>query len=137
MARERISCFTTPTLERASASTSGFYEWMFNGARAYEVFADTYPILRTDRHFVSRRPLKRSPTQSRARCSDVTLPSAKQKRTQRRRLLEELGFDSTQLKSIDALNTALCAVTAQRLIQGKMRAYGDDAGGYIFVPKPH
>ena len=74
MARERISCFATPTLARANASTSGFYEWMFNGARVYEVFADIHPVLRTDRYSASLRPLKLSPTPSRARFSDVTLP---------------------------------------------------------------
>lgn len=137
MARERISCFATPTLARANASTSGFYEWMFNGARVYKVFADTHPLLRTGRYSGEPATFETFPHAITCALLGRDFASANQKRTQRRRLLEELGLDTAQLKSIDFLDAALCAVTAQRLIQGKTRAYGDDAGGYIFVPKLH
>jgi predicted nuclease with RNAse H fold len=46
MARERISCFSTPTEQRANASTSGFYGWMFNGLDVYRAFAPTHPASR-------------------------------------------------------------------------------------------
>jgi hypothetical protein len=113
MARDRISCFATPTLERASANASAFYDWMFNGARVYEgvcrhssrpedrpVFGEP-ATFETFPHAITCALLGRD------------FASAKQKRTQRRRLLEELSFDTTQLKSIDALDAALCALTAQ------------------------
>jgi predicted nuclease with RNAse H fold len=119
MARERISCFATPTLERANASISGFYEWMFNGNRVYEVFADTHPILRTDRYSGEPATFETFPHAITCALLGRDVASAKQKRTQRRRLLEELGLDTTQLKSIDSLDAALCAVTAQRLISGE------------------
>ncbi|SOE62680.1 Predicted nuclease (RNAse H fold) [Caballeronia arationis] len=136
MARERISCFATPTLARASASTSGFYEWMFNGARVYEAFADTHPILKAERFTGEPVTFETFPHAIACALLGRDVASAKQKRTQRRRLLEELGLDTTELKSIDSLDAVLCAVAAQRLIQGKSRAYGDGVGGYIFVPTP-
>ena len=119
------------------ARTSGFYEWMFNGARVYKVFADTHPLLRTGRYSGEPATFETFPHAITCALLGRDFALANQKRTQRRRLLEELGLDTAQLKSIDFLDAALCAVTAQRLIQGKTRAYGDDAGGYIFVPKLH
>ncbi|MDW3683019.1 hypothetical protein RA280_14930 [Cupriavidus sp. CV2] len=38
------------------------------------------------------------------------------------------------LKSIDAVDAALCALTARFLLEGKTYPYGDAMGGYIQVP---
>jgi predicted nuclease with RNAse H fold len=62
------------------------------------------------------------------------VPKAKLKRTQRARILGEHGVNTAALKSIDELDAALCALTAQALLAGKIRAYGDALGGYIVVP---
>lgn len=62
--------------------------------------------------------------------------SAKRKRLQRRALLEDVGIDTRLLKSIDALDAALCALTAEYLWLGQTKAYGDADGGHIFVPAP-
>ncbi|CAB3770879.1 hypothetical protein LMG29660_06758 [Burkholderia puraquae] len=45
LARERISCFPTPSREQAVASASGFFDWMFMGERVYRALADVYPLL--------------------------------------------------------------------------------------------
>lgn len=133
MAREGISCFSTPTEAKARASTSGFYEWMFNGARIYAAFARTHPILKealfsgaavsfeTFPHAITCAYLKDE-------------ASAKKKNSQRRKLLEDEGIDTSKLKSIDDIDAALCALAAQCLIAGETRAFGDAASGYIFVP---
>lgn len=60
--------------------------------------------------------------------------SAKRKRVQRRQLLHDAGIDPAPLKSIDAVDAALCALTAQYVLAGRSKAYGDTECGYIFVP---
>ncbi|KMN47255.1 hypothetical protein VK92_38315, partial [Burkholderia sp. LK4] len=48
--------------------------------------------------------------------------------------LERLGIDVSTLKSVDARDATLCALTAQYVIDGNAHAYGDTEGGYIRVP---
>ena len=60
--------------------------------------------------------------------------SAKIKGRQRRALLAALGFDTTPLKSIDALDAALCAVTALSFLSDTFKTYGDVEGGFLLVP---
>lgn len=62
------------------------------------------------------------------------IASAKLKRIQRRQLLEDAGTDTKTLRSIDAVDAALCALTARHLLKGEARAYGDAQGGYLQVP---
>jgi predicted nuclease with RNAse H fold len=134
MARERISCFATPTEARARASTSGFYGWMFNGLRVYEALAQDYPVLRTKNFSGDRAAIETFPHAITCALLGRESVSAKLKREQRRDALQRLDIDITRLKSIDDLDAALCAFTAGLLTQGKTRAYGDGAGGYIHVP---
>jgi len=63
------------------------------------------------------------------------IASAKLKRLQRSQLLEQAGLESQPLKSIDALDAALCALMAGYLLLGQVRAYGDVESGYIFTPE--
>jgi predicted nuclease with RNAse H fold len=133
LARERISCFSTPTEEKALASTSGFYEWMFNGARVYAACAQTHPVLKEA--MFSGAPVSFETFPHAITCAYLKEEaSAKKKNTQRRKLLEDEGIDTSKLKSIDDIDAALCALAAQGLIAGETRAFGDAAGGYIFVP---
>jgi predicted RNase H-like nuclease len=64
----------------------------------------------------------------------IDVASAKRKRQQRSQLLEDAGIVTCHLKSIDGVDTALCALTAQFLLQGKTHVYGDAESGYIVVP---
>jgi predicted nuclease with RNAse H fold len=134
MARERISCFSTPTEERAK--TSSFYDWMFNGLRIYAEFARTHPVLATKTYEGAKTSFETFPHAITCAIRGRENTSAKSKRVQRRELLNDLKIDTTALKSIDDIDAALCALTAQRLIEGKTHAYGDAETGYIFVPKP-
>jgi len=132
MAREGIFSFSTPS--RAKAQTSSFYGWMFNGEKMYLALADEYPLLEI-------------PDDRKGHCSFETFPhaiacallrkdvaSAKIKGRQRRALLEALGFDTSPLKSIDALDAALCGVAAQCFLSNICKTYGDVEGGYLIVP---
>ncbi|KMZ12085.1 hypothetical protein BHUM_06296c [Candidatus Burkholderia humilis] len=135
LARERISCFSTPTEARVIANTSGFYEWMFNGARVYHAFATSHPVLKTA-HDGVRVCFETFPHAITCAYLARDVVSAKLKLVQRRKLLEDIGIDISGLKSIDHVDAALCAHTARLLVEGKTRAYGDAQGGLIFVPDP-
>ncbi len=134
LARERIFCFSTPTRERALASTNGFYGWMFSGEKVFQAFAPTYPLLAEKRYAGGRVSFETFPHAITCALLGREVASAKLKRVQRRKLLEEAGINTCSLTSIDAVDAALCALTAQFLLQGKTQAYGDVHGGHIFVP---
>jgi predicted nuclease with RNAse H fold len=135
LARNRIFCFSTPTEERAAANTSGFYEWMFNGLRVYRAFAESHPVLRGDRYDGTPAAIETFPHAITCALLGRENVSAKKKREQRRLALMNEGFDVAHLTSIDDLDAALCAYTARLLAEGKTRAWGDAAGGYIVVPE--
>lgn len=137
LAKEKIFCFSTPTQERALASTSGFYEWMFSGERVFQTFAPRYPLLTEKRHPGGRFTFETFPHAITCSLLGKEVASAKRKRVQRRKLLEDAGINTSSLTSIDAVDAALCALTAQFFLLGKTRAYGDAYGGYIFVPDPN
>lgn len=62
--------------------------------------------------------------------------SAKRKRVQRRQLLSDAGMDPTPLKSIDAVDAALRALTAAYVIANRSEASGDTEGGtFLFLPR--
>lgn len=134
LAQRRIFSFATPTRERAEANRSGFYGWMFNGERVYQSLAGTHPLLTESRYTKGQVTFETFPHAITCAMLGVGVASAKQKRVQRRQLLEDVGIDTRPLKSIDAIDAALCAMTAGCLLQGQTEAYGDAEGGYIFVP---
>ncbi|AOR72764.1 hypothetical protein BBJ41_34720 [Burkholderia stabilis] len=134
LARERISCFPTPSREQAVASTSGFFDWMFVGERVYRALADAYPLLTDARYAGGRASFETYPYAITCALLGKAVASAKQKRNQRRQLLEQLGIDVSTLRSVDARDATLCALTAQYVVDGNAHAYGDAEGGYIRVP---
>ena len=134
LARERISCFSTPTRQNALESRSGFYGWMFNGERAYEALAATHPLLDDPAYPGGKVCFETFPHAITCALLGTGNVSAKQKNTQRRQLLINHGIDAHSLSSIDAVDAALCALTANYLSSGRIRAYGESASGYIIVP---
>jgi len=134
LARARISSFSTPTRELAVANAANFYGWMFNGERLYQALSPIYPLLSGGEYVSGRVSFETFPYAVTCAMLGRDVVSAKQKSTQRRQLLEEIGVDTGMLKSIDAVDAALCALTARFLLEGKAKPYGDAAGGYIWVP---
>jgi predicted nuclease with RNAse H fold len=133
LARQGIFCFATPLRERAMSNINGFYGWMFNGERMYQTFSPTYPLLTTQGYGEGRVSFETFPHA--ITCAMLGKEaSAKRKRVERRLLLERQGIDTDALKSIDAIDAALCALTAGFLLEGKTHAYGDASAGYIRVP---
>ncbi|KVT35235.1 hypothetical protein WL08_23625 [Burkholderia ubonensis] len=134
LVRERISLFSTPTRERALANTTGFYDWMFVGERVYRALADAYPLLTAPCYAGGRVSFETYPHAITCALLGKDVASAKQKRVQRRQLLERMGIDAATLTSVDARDAALCALTARFVIEGCADVYGDAEGGYIRVP---
>lgn len=136
LARERIFCFATPTRERASANASGFYGWMFCGERIYQALAATHALLNDVHYPGGKVSFETFPHAITCAMLGTDETSARRKRVQRRQVLRDAGIDSTPLKSIDAVDAALCALTARYVLLGHSKGYGNAEGGYIFVPKP-
>ena len=130
LAAERISCFSTPTEEKARGHA--FYTWMFAGQELYAVLAATHPI-----YAGGPRPtpvcIETFP-QAVACALAGERVSAKTKRAVRRAVLERAGINLAGLTTIDEIDAALCAVAAQRFALNRFKAYGDAAGGFIVVP---
>lgn len=109
---------------------------MFNGERVYHAFAPTYPLLSDKDYAKGRVSFETFPHAITCAMLGRDVASAKEKRSQRRQLLEKARIATNALKSIDAVDAALCALTARYLLAGRTHAYGDAEGGYIRVPRP-
>ncbi|MEY4940992.1 MAG: hypothetical protein RIQ93_2727 [Verrucomicrobiota bacterium] len=134
LARDKISCFSTPTEEKARGHA--FYTWMFAGQELYRALEPHYPIC-TDPTQRGRVALETFP-QAVACALAGQIVSARQKKPVRRDLLRRAGIDPSGLRNIDEIDATLCAVAAQAYFAGQFKAYGDVEGGYIIVPKsPH
>jgi predicted nuclease with RNAse H fold len=134
LAQQRISLFATPTREQALASQSGFYGWMFNGERIYQTFAPRFPLYASLAGHAGPVCFETFPHAITCALLKHEAASAKHKHSQRRRVLEEAGIDAASLRSIDEVDAALCALSANFLLQGKVVAHGDALGGFIVVP---
>lgn len=134
LAGSGISLFSTPSRADALASTSGFYGWMFNGERVFQILADAYPLLATPEYQGGRVSFETFPHAITAAFLGRHVASARLKGIQRRQILASLGIDTARLTSIDAIDAALCAVAAQNLLAGTARAFGVAADGFIHVP---
>ncbi|HEX7906911.1 MAG TPA: DUF429 domain-containing protein [Paraburkholderia sp.] len=135
LARQRIFSFATPTRELAMASKSGFYGWMFNGERVYETFRPHFPVFKNGGEIGGRLCFETFPHAITCAFFGREVASAKEKGTQRREILQREGAEATSLRSIDDVDAALCALTANYLLDGKVDVYGDEPGGFIVVPR--
>ncbi|MFM0170919.1 DUF429 domain-containing protein [Paraburkholderia sediminicola] len=136
LAQRRIFSFATPTRATAMTSKSGFYGWMFNGELVYQAFAPYFPLFKNGGELGERVCFETFPHAIASAFLGTAVASAKQKRTQRREILQDAGIDAASLKSIDEVDAALCALTAHCLLDERFVAYGDELGGFIVVPTP-
>ena len=131
LARLGMRCFSTPS--REVGEDHPFYGWMMNGATLFQLMTRYYRLY--DGRSASLDPVCFETFPHAIACSLAgrTL-SAKQKRVERRRLLEEAGFVTGDLTSLDDVDAALCAVAAQQFIAGRFNAYGEPRQGFILLP---
>lgn len=131
LARARISSFPTPTEERARGHS--FFTWMIAGSQLYAALAPAYPVY-TDEIAPHRVCIETFP-QAVACALAGSIVSAKQKRSVRLALLQAAGFACDRLRSIDDIDAVLCAIAAEAFVTGNFKAYGDNGGGFIVVPR--
>lgn len=128
-----IRCFASPRRDQALQHPSDFYGWMLRGEALYQALAPSHPLCKA---LPPSGP-----------CCFETFPhaitwhlrggdaDASRKRPQRRELLQQAGLALSSLTSIDWIDAALCALTAQRIASGgPCRAYGEPDSGLILVP---
>jgi predicted nuclease with RNAse H fold len=125
-----LHSFSTPS--ETIAKGNSFYAWMINGRLLYNALSNDYPL------YIGRTAHKRF-------CFETyphaivwgllghTLP-AREKRSNRRTLLEAKGIDCTALTNVDWRDAALCALTAAYMNNNRFVAFGDGAEGFIVLP---
>ena len=126
-----MSVFCTP--RQAVGQVHPFYRWMLNGAELFRLLAPHYRLY--DGRTAPLDPLCFETFPQAIACSLAgTKLSAKNKRADRRRLLVHAGISSDALTTIDHIDAALCALSAQHVLAGSFKAYGDAAEGFILLP---
>ncbi len=125
-----MGIFATPS-DRA-VFDHPFYRWMVAGFAAYAAAAAAgYPTYRGE-GAVAGRALEVYPHATAIRLGgDPTLGS---KQVWRRAVLDAMGVDSTRLRSVDAIDAALAALTGLLAVAGSCDALGDEIDGVIVIP---
>jgi predicted nuclease with RNAse H fold len=129
---EGIHAFVTPG--RAVGERHGFYRWMRNGAALFRLLTPHYPLFDGNNQAWGPVCFETFPHAVACALAKRILP-AKQKRTDRPRLLRKAGLSPDALTNIDLVDAALCALTAGHLLAGTFKVYGDAREGFIVVPK--
>ncbi|HET6678694.1 MAG TPA: DUF429 domain-containing protein [Nitrospira sp.] len=126
-----MSVFSTPS--QAVGQVHPFYRWMVNGAELFQLLVPDYRLY--DGRSAPLDPLCFETFPQAIACSLAGRNlSAKNKRADRRRLLVQAGISSEALPTIDDIDAALCALSAQHVLAGRFKAYGDAAEGFILLP---
>ena len=135
LGKQKIHCFATPPLASALAHTRGFFDWVFNGEKLYQLLAAHYPLFHGKRR--------------KGQCCFETFPhgivcslvgnivATKPKVTNRRKVLIDRGYDVSLLINIDFIDAALCAVAAEDFRHGRTKHFGNQAEGFIVLPQLH
>lgn len=131
LAAARISCFSTPTRERAQ--TNAFYGWMLNGAALYRLLEKRFPLA-NGANGSARVCIETFPHAVACALAGRRV-SARQKRIVRLGLLRSAGLATSALINIDYIDAALCALAAFHWQRGTYKAYGEAGDGFIVVPK--
>jgi predicted nuclease with RNAse H fold len=131
LAAERIHAFATPN--QTVAEGRPFNHWMLNGAALYRLLERHYRLF--DGSNTASGPVCFETFPHAVACALAgKIVSARSKRVIRRQLLREAGIDTTALTNIDTVDAALCALTAQNLLAGNIKIYGEATEGFIVVP---
>lgn len=132
---KRIWCFSTPTRRKAESHPRGYYGWMLRGEALYNALKPTHPMANAWPPQGTRYVFETFPHAIAWHLRGGEA-NAKQKRAQRRKLLEEHGICLDELSNIDCVDAALCALTAHWAARGEpVACYGEPKTGYIVVPK--
>jgi predicted nuclease with RNAse H fold len=120
-----VSIFTTP--DAARGMTNAFYDWMRTGFAMFEGARD-YPTLETFPHATAIALLGRRPERG-------LLRDPHAKRAWRLAALDAARVDTRELRTLDEIDAALCAVTAHAHLAGEAVTLGNAAEGVLTLPR--
>jgi len=135
LAQNKISCFWTPTREKAVTHPKKFYQWMFNGEDLFKTFSTDYPLLTSAAYASGTPSFETFPYAITCAILGKENTFARLKDVQRREVLNHFNIDYPALFTIDQVDATLCAITANLLMSGKTEAFGDASGGFIHFPR--
>jgi predicted nuclease with RNAse H fold len=130
----KISCFATPREEVARSHPTNYFGWMLNGARLYRAMEAHFRRFDGTSSFSNAVCFETFP-QAVACSLAGRVIAAKNKGVARRALLKSAGVSTELLRSIDAIDAALCALAAACLVRNEYKTYGDLSEGFIVVPR--
>ena len=128
-----MRCFYTPT--RTLAAQSHFYDWVFNGQLIYQKLGlpifmgdqtDAPCIIETFPHAIQISLWARN---------GKSCPEGSKLSVRRNTLAVQASYKTNQLSSIDFIDAALCAVSADYFLKNQFNAYGCKQDGFIVLPK--
>jgi hypothetical protein len=128
-----MRCFYTPT--RTLAAQSHFYDWVFNGQLIYQKLGlpifmgdqtDAPCIIETFPHAIQISLWARN---------GQSCPEGSKLSVRRNTLAVQASYETSQLSSIDFIDAALCAVSADYFLNNQFTAYGCKQDGFIVLPK--
>jgi predicted nuclease with RNAse H fold len=132
VAGKKVHCFATPTKDRARSHKGGFYDWVFNGEKLYELLAPHYPLYDGT---LRKRSVSFETFPHAIVCSlQGKVVQAKPKLSKRRKVLCDRSYDVSMLSNIDLVDAALCAVAAEEFVKGHTMSFGEQDEGFIVVP---
>jgi predicted nuclease with RNAse H fold len=126
-----MSCFATPS--QIVGEVHPFYRWLVNGAELFRLLAPHYRLYDGRTPLLEPLCFETFPHAIACSLAGATL-SAKHKRVERRRLLDQAGLTTDALTSIDEIDAALCALAAQHVLAGSFKAFGEAADGFLLIP---
>ncbi len=123
-----ITAYATPT----DPGDHPFYRWMRVGISVFAAIADDYPYYRSG-------PVRGTALEVFPEATAVLLEGRLRSRDEpkprfRRRVLAGRGVDTSSLRSADAVDAGLAALTGLLALDGEYSAIGDPDEGVVVVP---
>jgi predicted nuclease with RNAse H fold len=123
-----ITAYATPT----DPGDHPFYRWMRVGISVFAAIADDYPYYRGGP--VRGTALEVFPEATAVLLEGRLRPKDEPKPRFRRRVLAGRGVDTSSLRTADAVDAALAALTGSLALDGECSAIGDPDEGVVVVP---
>jgi predicted nuclease with RNAse H fold len=126
-----FSTFATPSA--ALGERHPFYGWMVNGIELYRLLNPRFRLY--DEQSSAATPVCFETFPQAIACALAgKMLSAKNKRIERPRLLQQAGISLDSTAGIDTVDAALCALTAHHFLMDQYHTYGEAEEGFIIVP---
>jgi predicted nuclease with RNAse H fold len=130
LGENKIHLYCMPTRDKGLADTTGFYDWVFNGEKLYELLKPHYPLFEGDRQ-EGPACLESFPHAVACALTGKIVPADQEVR---RKILTEQGYDVSSLPNADFVDAALCALAGRAFREGRSQHFGQKGEGFIVVP---